>query len=345
MSCHTFERIVRSKFNAQEFFGVLNRMAMFANNTTMARIQPRVAERKPNEELARKLAEYLATINLSKGATWNYELKTLPRPTGRATRVVITEYDLPRRSIAPHDVRTDAQGYVWYSNFVENYLGRLDPKSGAHTEYAYAATKPGFPTGSLALEAMIRDHNPDYKGTANKAGRAGMQSGNVSELTAIAKLKPGGGDRLRRIFNLTGGNFDGAQKVSTLHDMRFVLFDDDTRILFATAYDGDWDTYINDFATKIPDLMDLLFANVEGWPGIASPDVKDFIADHQIDAAGWFVANPQVTVVDVRRLQRMETALDAFLDTMAGNTAVDPATRDALALLSRQVSVPHGVDY
>ena len=28
----------------------------------------------------------------------------------------------------------------------------------------------------IALEAMIRDHNPDYKGTANKAGRAGMQS-------------------------------------------------------------------------------------------------------------------------------------------------------------------------
>ena len=127
--------------------------------------------------------------------------------------------------------------------------------------------------------------------------------------------------------------------------MRFVLFDDDTRILFATAYDGDWDTYINDFATKIPDLMDLLFANIEGWPGIASAAVKDFIADHQIDAAGWFVANPQVTVVDVRRLQRMETALDAFLDSMASNTAADPATRDALALLSNQVSVPHGVDY
>ena len=29
------------------------------------------------------------------------------------------------------------------------------------------------------------------------------------------------------------------------------FFDDDTRILFATTYDGDWDTYINDFATKI----------------------------------------------------------------------------------------------
>ena len=96
--------------------------------------------------------------------------------------------------------------------------------------------------------------------------------------------------------------------------MRFVFFDNDTRILFATAYDGDWDTYINDFATKIPDLMDLLFASVEGWPGIASPEVKDFIAEHQITAAGWFVANPQVTVVDVRRLQRLEHAVNEFLD-------------------------------
>lgn len=42
---------------------------------------------------------------------------------------------------------------------------------------------------------------------------------------------------------------DGAQRVSTLHDMRFVMFDNDAKILFATAYDGDWDAYINDFAT------------------------------------------------------------------------------------------------
>ncbi|EBW2353330.1 hypothetical protein C9W97_25685, partial [Salmonella enterica subsp. enterica serovar Enteritidis] len=89
----------------------------------------------------------------------------------------------------------------------------------------------------IALEAMIRDHNPDLKGSARKAGRAGMQSGNVSELTAIAPLKPGGAERLRLIFGLTNGNMDGAQRVSTLHDMRFVFFDNDTRILFATTYD------------------------------------------------------------------------------------------------------------
>jgi hypothetical protein len=127
--------------------------------------------------------------------------------------------------------------------------------------------------------------------------------------------------------------------------MRFVFFDNDTRILFATTYDGDWDSYINDFATKIPELMDLLFANVEGWPGIASPQVKDFIASHQIDAAGWFVANPQVTVVDTRRYQRMEKALDAFFDAMAAHPPADEATRKALDTLTTTISQPEGVDY
>jgi len=197
----------------------------------------------------------------------------------------------------------------------------------------------------IALEAMVRKHNPDLKGTANSAGRVGKQSGNVSELTAIAPLKPGGAERLRRIFDLTNGNMDGAQRVSTLHDMRFVFFDDDTRILFATTYDGDWDSYINDFATKIPELMDLLFANIEGWPGFDSPAVKDFIAGHQIDAAGWFVANPQVTVVDTRRFQRMDKALTVFLDAMAANPPQDEATRQALDTLSQALAQPEGVDY
>lgn len=197
----------------------------------------------------------------------------------------------------------------------------------------------------IALEAMVRKHNPDLKGSADSAGRAGKQSGNVSELTVLAPLKPGGAERLRRIFELTNGNMDGAQRVSTLHDMRFVFFDSDTRIMFATTYDGDWDSYISDFATKIPELMDLLFGNVEGWPGIASPTVKDFIASHQIDAAGWFVANPQVTVVDTRRYQRMDKALAAFLDEMAAHAPQDETTRKALDRLGAALSQPEGVDY
>jgi len=151
MSCHTLERILRSTYDADQWVSVLKRMANYANNTTMAHVQSRIVEREVKDDRARQVADYLATVNLSKGA-WSYELKTLPRPNGRASRVVITEYDLPRASIAPHDVRTDGDGMVWYSNFVEPFLGRLDPRTGEHSEYPYPVLKPGFPTGSLALE-------------------------------------------------------------------------------------------------------------------------------------------------------------------------------------------------
>ena len=40
--------------------------------------------------------------------------------------------------------------------------------------------------------------------------------------------------------------------------MRFVFLDNDTKMLFATAFDGEWDPYIDDFVTKIPDYLDIL---------------------------------------------------------------------------------------
>ena len=100
------------------------------------------------------------------------------------------------------------------------------------------------------------------------AGRAGSRLGKVSELTLIVPLAPGGAKRLRAFLRLLGGNLNGADKVGTVHDMRFVFLDNDTKLLFATAYDGEWDAYIDDFATKIPDYLDILNAAFEGWPGI-----------------------------------------------------------------------------
>src|SRR4029077_13667632 len=92
------------------------------------------------------------TLNLGEGrGKWNYALKTLPRPSGRATHVVYTEYDLPRETISPHDVVVDSDGIAWYSSFGEQYLGRLDPKTGKVVEFPVPESKPGFPTGFLRL--------------------------------------------------------------------------------------------------------------------------------------------------------------------------------------------------
>jgi len=145
------------------------------------------------------------------------------------------------------------------------------------------------------------------------AGRAGIRLGKVSELTLIIPLAPGGAQRLRAFLRLLGGNLNGADKVGTVHDMRFVFLDNDTRLLFATAYDGDWDAYIDDFATRIPDYLDILNAGWEGWPGIRSPEAKNYLAKHQVTAEGWFVAN-DLTVAETRRLKRIGEAVDEFLD-------------------------------
>ncbi len=151
--CHTIERIVRSTHNADEFTLVLNRMANYAQVSQPIKPQKRMdPEWAPKPETFRKTAEYFSTINLSEGDSWDYQLKTLPRPSGRSTKVLITEYDLPRPTIEPHDVILDNRGMVWYSNFGEQFLGRMDPKTGEHAEIALPELKKGFPVGTLDLE-------------------------------------------------------------------------------------------------------------------------------------------------------------------------------------------------
>lgn len=144
--------------------------------------------------------------------------------------------------------------------------------------------------------------------------RVGLRDGGVSELTVIAPLKPGGADRLRAMLSAQGNRFALADQVGTVHDMRFVIIENDTKLLFATTYDGDWDTYIDDFATKIPVAMDKLFGEVEDWPGIHSPDVKNVIAKYQVTATAWYCAYPETTVADVRRGARVVAAFDGLLD-------------------------------
>src|SRR6202158_1485480 len=87
----------------------------------------------------RKTAEWLASVNLSEEPTWAFPLKTQPRLTGKSTRVIITEYDLPNPLIQPHDVMLDRAGDVWYSDFGQMFLGKMDPKTGKATQYPIPA--------------------------------------------------------------------------------------------------------------------------------------------------------------------------------------------------------------
>ena len=169
--CHTLERVARSTHTAEEWKKVLERMGRYSQGSTPERPQLRPNEHgggvsnpilqqsmggREGEDPVMKdrvgaAAAYLATINLSSGPTWSYALKTYPRPTGKATRVIVTEYDLPRKETLPHDAAVDSQGMAWYGDFGTHMLGMLDPKTGKVTEYPLPITKPGAPLGSLDL--------------------------------------------------------------------------------------------------------------------------------------------------------------------------------------------------
>src|SRR5262249_26552370 len=158
VGCHSLERIARSRYDADTFTkAVLPRMQGYVNQSIPQHPQLRKAERLMEErgdqrvQVYRATAEYLSTVNLAESPKWGYELKTYPRPKGRATRVIYTEYDLPRETIEPHDVIVDKQGIAWYSSFGEQNLGRLDPKTGQVKEFEIKKHKPEFPTGLLGL--------------------------------------------------------------------------------------------------------------------------------------------------------------------------------------------------
>ena len=157
--------------------------------------------------------------------------------------------------------------------------------------------------------------------------RPGVQVGSVSEFSLFFRVRPGHENDLREAVRALQdspgyrpGDYD--LPIATIHEARFVLFDGDTRLLFATSFDGPWDAYMEDFASKPLQLFDSIFRHVEGYEGL--PDltaVKDFILSAQV-TAGAYARNYPGTVKEVRKAQRVNEAFQQVLD--------DPRAAEAL---------------
>jgi streptogramin lyase len=156
VGCHSLQRPMMSTYNAEELPAVFKRMTTYSSGSTPLHFQrlevdgERIRERDDNPEIVNGAAEFLAKINLSSGSR-TFPLKTLPRPKGRATRVIYTEYDLPRREAEPHDVVITPDGHAWYSDFGSAFAGELDPKTGKVTDHPLPILKPKSPKGNLQI--------------------------------------------------------------------------------------------------------------------------------------------------------------------------------------------------
>lgn len=189
--CHSLGVIVRSRHDANGFVKTLHRMsrrsmgssvanpfdnasspayakdwgayASHVSSNTVGELDDEGYPKIVSPSIAAQAA-YLAKINLGsdpKGSNWKYELKTFPRPTGEETRVIVTEYDLPRPATSPHDAVVDADGMVWYCDFGYAFIGRLNPRTGKVTEWPLPQVRPFPPFHASCLDvALDTEGNP-----------------------------------------------------------------------------------------------------------------------------------------------------------------------------------------
>jgi hypothetical protein len=168
--------------------------------------------------------------------------------------------------------------------------------------------------------------------------RPGLQVGPTSEFSLFFRVKPGEGENLRkalRDLQDTPGYRPGdyGMAVATVHEARFVLFDNDRQLAFITSFDGAWDAYMEDFFTSGPTLalFDVIFRHTEGYDGLPDLDaLKAFILGAE-ETAGAYQRNYGGTVKEIRKALRVNEAFQRVLDDPAAGEALQhPALKPLL---------------
>jgi streptogramin lyase len=209
--CHTIERIVRSTHDSDEWTQVITRMMGYGAVSQPVKPQPMLDKtRAGTPEQYRKMGDYFATINLSAVDHWQYELKTLPRPKGRDTRAIVTEYDMVRPTTEPHDILVDKEGTVWYTDFGEMFIGKFDPKTLKLTEYPITKFKDKAPTGLLSIEF---DHTGKIWFDTMYQGSLGCLDPKTGEISYYPLPPEYNDDRVQ--LNFTGLHYEVDGKVWT----------------------------------------------------------------------------------------------------------------------------------
>ena len=125
--------------------------------------------------------------------------------------------------------------------------------------------------------------------------------------------------------------------IQTIHEARFVLFDDDTRLAFITSFDGPWDAYMEDFFTSGPTLafFDVIFRPRGGVRRAPGPGrrCRSFVLGAEQTAAA-YARNYGGTVKEIRKAQRVNAAFQQVLD--------HPQAAEALAAPSAAAAAGRG---
>ena len=281
VNCHTLQRVLFSRFNADEMAQVAQRMARHTNNSSPLHPWMRPTEGSPRPAGAGQvgLGKYLSSINLSAADTFEFPLKTLPRPKGKATQVIYTTYDLPRPDASPHDAVFDAQGNVWYSDFNSQFMGKLDPKTGKVVEYPVPLSRMGtIAQGGLQI-------------AFDREGR--VYFGNMSQMQ-IVRLDPK--TEKMETFKLPIPDSAMGDGHLTMIDPSFQHVDGKIWINVADGTDEAGGTWHVNLATNT-------WTQVKYPPGSPSARAYDVIANSKNDMYGMSFTNAKLWKTDGKTLQ------------------------------------------
>src|SRR5262245_8023010 len=127
--CHSYQQIFRNKYDEKGWGHIINRMTKGAGSP-LINMRP---TGRFNDADTERMVKWLARVRGPDSK--DPPFVALPRPQGRATRVIITEYELPRLELATHDVAGDGKGNIWYSPHRSSFIGRLDARTGKVDEF------------------------------------------------------------------------------------------------------------------------------------------------------------------------------------------------------------------
>lgn len=179
--CHTASWVLQSRFDEKGWGIIIDVMSRSSLD-----FSPTARRDEMMQHYKKDLAAYLARV---RGPQDLSTPRPHPRPSGDATQVVITEYDLPRPDMpgylqvhngsdwsegtptryygrGPHDVVVDADGMAWIADdtIPERSLAKLDPRTGKVTEYKLPDQKNG---SAVSTHTLMMDEKSNTVWTNN----------------------------------------------------------------------------------------------------------------------------------------------------------------------------------
>ena len=137
--CHSYQQILKNRYDERSWRVIVQRMLHHGGGPI---INPDKRGTSLTEEEV-GLVKWLARVRGPESV--DDPLLVFPRPTGAATRVIVTEFEVPRLFLVAHDVAGDGKGNIWYSSHMTNHVGKLDSRTGIVTEYKVPMTPGSLP--------------------------------------------------------------------------------------------------------------------------------------------------------------------------------------------------------